>query len=171
MLFLEEFGFYIYYKLIDKKDSFSEYTPEQEISDKQIRNTVVKLFFKEIGSNNLKVENRTVDAKELISNPYLSLLNMLIEGPTDDTLEKTMPDGTIINSVKLIGDVLVIDLSESFISNHIGGAENESSTIYSIVNTLTELTEVNSIKFLIDGKEGCSFNDNCISFENNFVRK
>lgn len=52
-----------------------------------------------------------------------------------------------------------------------GGAEAESATIYSIVNTLTELKEVNCVKFLIDGNENCSFKDNCINFSENFVRK
>lgn len=73
--------------------------------------------------------------------------------------------------LNLFGDTIMLDLSENFINNHPGGAELESATIYSIVNTLTELTEVNSVKFLINGEENRGFNDNAITFNNPFVRK
>lgn len=99
---MQVLGFYIYKKLEGNKDTFSEYTPEQEISDEQFRNTVVKLYFKEINSNNLRVEPRNVDAKELIENPYLTLVNLLIQGPIDDILEKTIPDETIVNGIELV---------------------------------------------------------------------
>ena len=171
LLYLGAFGFYIFKKFEENKASFLEYTPEQEISDEQFRNTIVKLFFKEINSNNLRTEARSVDAKELISNPYLALMKLLIEGPSDDTLEKTVPEGTLVNNAILAGDTVVLDLSEAFVANHPGGTEAENATIYSIVNTLTELNEVNSVKILIDGKENLGFNDNGIIFDNAFVRK
>lgn len=163
-------GFYIFQKL-NNTSYFEEYTPEQEISDEQFRSTNVKLFFKEADSNNLKVESRNIDAKDLISNPYLTLVNLLIQGPTGAGLQATIPEGTTVNNANLSGDMLVLDLSESFINNHPGSAEAESATIYSIVNTLTELTEVNSVKFLINGQENCAFSDNMINFSNPFVRK
>ena len=64
----------------------------------------------------------------------------------------------------------LIDLSKEFIDNHEGGEEAENLTIYSIVNTLTELNEVASVKILINGREDQSFNDNKINFRNAFVR-
>lgn len=164
-------GFYIYQKLGENKETFSEYTPEEEISDSQFRSTVVKLFFKETNSNNLRIEVRNVDAKELINNPYLTLVNLLLEGPSDELLENAIPNGTTVNSATLKGDTVLLDLSESFIANHPGGAETESATIYSIVNTLTELTEVNAVKFLIDGKDDCAFLDNAIKLDEPFVRR
>ena len=45
----------------------------------------------------------------------------------------------------------------------------ESATIYSIVNTMTNLTEVNAVKILIDGEENKAFNDNKIKFDDPFV--
>ena len=64
----------------------------------------------------------------------------------------------------------MIDLSEEFIDNHPGGLEEEKNTIYSIVNTLTELTEVNGVKILIDNEENKSFNDNNIKFNEAFFK-
>ena len=40
-----------------------------------------------------------------------------------------------------------------------------------IVNTLTELTEINSVKILIDGQENMQFQDGKIGFSEAFVRK
>jgi len=38
------------------------------------------------------------------------------------------------------------------------------------VNSLTELTEVNSIKILINGEENAKFKDGEIDFSQNFIR-
>ena len=59
---------------------------------------------------------------------------------------------------------------KEFIENHSGGENKESTTIYSIVNTMTALTEVNGIKVLIDGKENESFKDEKINFKEVFLK-
>ena len=172
VILLVGMGFYILQKLKSNDEiAMSEYTPQEEISDEQFRSTIVKLYFKEATSNNLRVENKSVDAKELINNPYLTLINLLIQGPSDSNWQSAIPQGTQVLNISLSGDVLVVDFSNEFVEKHIGGAEAESATIYSIVNTLTELTEVNSVKFLINGEEGKAFKDNAISFSEPFVRK
>lgn len=165
-------GFYIFKKLNENKEhiAFNEYTPQEEISDDNFMKTFVKLYFKEISSNNLRAETRSIDVKDLITDPYTCLVNLLIEGPTDETLVKTIPESTILNNASINGDTLTLDFSNNFIENQVDNIELQNATIYSLVNTLTELTEVNSIKILIDGKENCSFNNNGISFNKPFVK-
>ena len=48
--------------------------------------------------------------------------------------------------------------------------EEEQKTIECLVNSLTELTEVNSIKILINGEENAKFKDGEIDFSQNFIR-
>lgn len=98
-------------------------------------------------------------------------MNLLIQGPKNDKLESTIPEGTKINKIELKGNVLWIDLSNEFIENHKTGAEAQSRTIYSIVNTMTGLNEVEAVKFVVDGKEDCSFKDNGINLKDAFVPK
>lgn len=43
--------------------------------------------------------------------------------------------------------------------------------MYSIVNTLTGLNEVEAVKILIDGDNEASFKDNLINFKNAFVKQ
>lgn len=165
---------FIIYNKIQKnkeKNEITEYTPAEEITEEQLRQTIVSLYFNSKDTNTLMPEGRTIDVKELTKEPYLTLVNLLIEGPKSEKMEKVIPEGTKVNKIELKNNTVYIDFSKEFIENHEVGAERESKTIYSIVNTLTGLNEVEAIKILIDGEEGKSFKDNCIKFNEAFVPK
>ena len=51
-----------------------------------------------------------------------------------------------------------------------GDVFQKCNMIYTIVNTLTELNEVQSVKFLIDGEEIPGFEEDSIKLTNEFVR-
>lgn len=163
-------GIFLFFNNKPKEEEIQEYQPQEEISEEQERQTMVSLYFVNKTTRTLEPEARLIDVKELINNPYTTLINLLIEGPKNENHEKTIPDGTTLLNSSLEGDVLKLDFSQEFINNHVGGMEEEQNTINSIVNTLTELTEVNSIKILINGEENKSFNDGEINFTQNFTR-
>ncbi len=152
-------------------EEITEYIPEEEISIEGLRQTIVSLYFNQKDTNMLIPEARSIDVKELVKNPYNVLVNLLIEGPKSEKLEKVIPDGTKVNKIEIKDEIIYLDLSKEFIENHKGGAEAESRTVYSIVNTLTQLNEVEAVKILIDGKEDAAFKDNLISFKNPFVKQ
>ncbi|MBR6034238.1 MAG: GerMN domain-containing protein [Clostridia bacterium] len=152
------------------EEEIIEYTPEEEISEEQTRKTLVTLYFLNKETNDLMPEARLVDAKILVNNPYESLVNLLLEGPKNDKLQSVIPAKTKLNKAYLEGNTAVVDLSTDFIKDINLGAEAESKIVYSIVNTLVELTEIDSVKILIDGKEGCAFYDKAINFKSAFVR-
>ena len=160
---------YFFFFSKNNEQQVNEIISEEEISEKQMRQTIVSLYFYNESSKSLVSEGRLIDAKELIQEPYKKLMELLIEGPQNTSLSKTIPDGTRVNKAELRGETLYLDLSKEFIENHQGGEEQESITIYSIVNTMTNLTEVNAIKILIDGKENQAFKDNKIKFDDPFV--
>ena len=163
-------GIMIYFYLTKEKAVSVEYQPEEEITNEQMRQTIVSLYYKNKDTKELMPEGRVIDSKELLENPYKKLVELLIEAPKNDKLESAIPEGTKVNNAKIEGDIVYLDLSKEFIENHAGGQEEESLTIYSIVNTLTELTEVNSVKILIDGKEDESFKDGKINFSEPFLK-
>lgn len=148
----------------------TEIIPEEEISEEQERETMVVLYFKNTENEELVKETRVIDVKKLTNNPYQILIEMLIEGPKNEKLQTTIPQGTKINNVYLKENIVYIDFSKEFIDNHKGGKEEEK-TINSIVNTLTELTEVKYVKILIDGKENMKFKDGNVNFSEKFERK
>ena len=151
-------------------NQITEYTPQQELSDEEIRKTIVSVYFKNIETNTLVPESVCIDVKELSDNPYMKLLNLLLSGPTNDKLENPLPEGTKINKAYLKENTVYVDFSNEFITNAPTGVEEESLIIYSIVNTLTELNEVSSVKILINNEENLSFSDNAMNFKEEFVR-
>ena len=161
-------GVYFIVKNKNTEKEITEYTPQEEISEEQMRQTMVSLYFK--NDNGLIPEARLIDVKELINNPYEKILNMLIQGPKNETLKKTIPEGTKINKIEKEGENLIIDFSSEFIEKHIGGELEEKLTIQSIVKTVTELTEINGIKIKINGEDNKEFKDGKMKFNKIFNR-
>lgn len=153
------------------KDIISEYTPQEEITEEQLRQTVITLYFLDANNYELAPEARQIDAKELIDNPYMVLINLLIEGPKNEKLLKLIPENTKINSVKIENDILYIDFSEEFVKEQNLGKKQEELILKSIVNTVTELTEINKVSFLINGEKGKGFPDGEVMFDKIFVRE
>lgn len=159
----------IYYFLIkDREVPITEYVPQEEISQEQMRTTIVNLFFEKDGE--LVNEARLIDVKDLINNPYGVVLQLLLDGPKSEEYKKIIADGTKINKVDKKGDILIIDFSNEFIENHEGGELKENLTIQSILKTMSEFNEINGIKIIIEGEENKGFKDNIISFKNIFIR-
>ena len=148
----------------------NEIQPQEEISDEQMRQTIVTLYYQNKETNELTAEGKIVDVKTLFTDPYTTLINLLMENPKNEKLKSTIPTDTKILKAELKGDIVYIDFSKEFIENHQGGLDEENATIYSIVNTLTELNEVSGVKILINGKENQSFKDNIINLKDPFTR-
>lgn len=51
-----------------------------------------------------------------------------------------------------------------------GDVNKKCKMIYTIVNTLTELNEVQTVKFLIDGQSISGFEEDSIKLTNEFLR-
>lgn len=143
-----------------------EYVPETEIEEVDLRKTMVTLYFQNAENKELQKESRLIDSKELLLDPYAKLLNMLIEGPESDFLAKTIPEGTKLLSVELVGQCLQINFSDELIDNAFTDENDKKNCVYSIVNTVTELTEVNSVKILINGEESKGYEDVGLDFSN-----
>ena len=149
----------------------TEITPLEEMTEEQERQTMISLYFINPESNSLVPEARRVDAKNLLENPYKVMVELLIEGPKNEKLVASIPEGTKVNNATLKNNCVELDLSREFIDNQIGDAKKVALSIYSIVNTLTELNEVNCVKILIDGEENIKFNNMDLSLEGEFIRK
>lgn len=147
-------GVFVYKNMSIQKiqdDEYQDYTPQEEISDEQMRQTKVMLYFENIDNGELESEVRLVDANVLINDPAKELMNLLIKGPQSTSLKKLIPDGTSVHDVSVKNFCAEINLSNEFLNY--GDEKNKLKIINSIVNTLTNLKEINSIKFLINGEQ------------------
>lgn len=132
-------------------EEYQDYTPQEEISEEQMRQTKVVLFFANSETGELEAETKIVDANLLINEPYKEIMNWLIKGPQSSNLKKLIPEGTAMHDIKIEKNCAIINLSNEFLNYET--EENKLKIINSIVNTLTNLKEINSVKFLINGEE------------------
>ncbi len=125
----------------------------QKINDK----VPLYLYFIDSDTNKLRKEIRYVpmdEAKKSAENLATCVVTELINGPSKETgLKSTIPQGTALkNQVKIDKRTAILDLSKEFVDNHPGGKDMEELTIYSVCNSLTEIKEIDKVKFLIEGK-------------------
>lgn len=142
----------------------NEYVPQEEISDEQSRETIVSLYFTDKETNMLKPEARLVNVKELIQSPYNVLIELLIQGPKNDKLKSVIPENTKLLNSSLDGECLTLDFSSELLNYNKENDKEKENLINSIVNTVTELNEVNKVKFLVNGQA-------CNDFEEFYIRK
>ena len=148
-----------YVKSQNEETIVEEYVPEEEITEEQLRQTIVSLYFLDSQTNELVPEARLLDIKDMIANPYEKLVNLLIEGPKNEKNKKLMPENTQLLQNYLEGDCIVLDFSAEFLNYDKESENGKENLINSIVNTLTELTEINEVKILINGQENPEFNE------------
>lgn len=127
------------------------YDPDAESDTKY-----VNLYFMDETASKLVPEVRkiTLTQKETTE---MTVVKELIKGPTGSRLLRTVPQETKILSVETKEGVCFVNLSQEFKTKHSGGTGEEALTIYSIVNSLTELPGVNRVQFLIDGQKEESY--------------
>lgn len=126
----------------------------------------VCLYFSDEQQTKLVKEIRYLDineAKKGANALASSIVKELLAGPKANGLKAVIPDGTSLRSpIKIEDRVAVVDLTKDFIDKHPGGKTMEELTVYSIVNTLTEMKEVERVKIIINGKETKNFKGNVL---------
>lgn len=124
----------------------NEIEPAEELLEERDYTTTIKLFFTAEISGIISYEERKIDSRKLIDNPYKYIVELLIQGPESPKLENDIPVGTKVNKIYLEKGTAFVDLSKEFLNSQ------GMNSIYSIVNTLSEFNEIDNVKFLIDGK-------------------
>ncbi len=127
---------------------------------------ILRLYFSNEYATELTVEERRVEV-----NPNQPLekyvLEQLIVGPMEEGNIPTVPTETKIRDVKTADGICYVDLSQDFVAKHSGGSTGEMLTVYSIVNSLCELDDVEKVQFLIEGEKQIEFKGH-IAFDKPF---
>ena len=96
---------------------------------------------------------RTIVKIEKTESVAKSAVEQLISGPTVSGSYRAIPAGTRLIGINIDGGVANVDLSKEFIDGHNGGSAEEMMSVYSIVNTLTEIPNIDAVIFLVEGKK------------------
>lgn len=125
------------------------------------------LYFPEKSTGRLKKETRTV---KIIDQQPLEqyIINELISGTQDDELISVLDKTTTLLSVDTYKDICFVNFKSDFAEKNSGSEEKEKMIIYSIVASLTELSHIRRVQFLLDGKKADKFGS--ISISNPFTR-
>ena len=142
-----------YAKEKNEEEKVEEYTPQEEISEDQLRQTIVSLYFPEKETKELTPEARLVDIKEIINKTYEKIVNLLIEGPKNDKNERVIPENTKLLKSYMEQDCLILDFSSEILNYNKEDEKAKDNIKNSLLKSLTQLTEVNSIKILVNEQE------------------
>ena len=90
------------------------------------------------------------------------IVDLMLAGPSNSSLVKTLPAGSKLNSLKIKGGVAYVDFNEAF-----GKGLSESNEAifiaYSITNTLTEFKNINRVAITCNGNKiessACNFSN------------
>ncbi len=85
------------------------------------------------------------------------ILDELFDGPENDRLTDAVLGDVEVLSVNTKDGICVVDLSEEFLKSNTGGSTKEMFAIYSVVNSLCELDNVDQVKINIEGKTDVQF--------------
>lgn len=146
------------------QENLLEYTPEEEISSEQMRETLITLYFIDKESNELKSEGYLIDATLLIKNPYRQIVQLLLDGPKSDALQTAFPENTQIIDATIENNCVTLNFSNEL--NTCTDDTQKYNIINCILNSLTQLNEVNSIRFLINNEPSLVFNEEYASINN-----
>lgn len=115
--------------------------------------------------------------RNVVYNSNISMERLVVEqvlkGPNSDVVFPTLNPASKILSVTTRDGVCYVNLDQAFLTEPYGVTSQVA--IYSLVNSLTELSSVSAVQITIEGKTGKAFMDSSLSsaFERNLsvVRK
>lgn len=116
------------------------------------KNIRMDFYFATLGQEQLLgAEERTIAAGSP-QTAAISAVNELLKGPYSTFYFAVIPPGTTLLDVQMHENFIRVNLSQEFLSNSLDSRILDGLIIYSIVNTLTQIPQVDGVMFLIEGK-------------------
>lgn len=121
----------------------------QKNISKSTQKKEIKLYYNSMGKYKLDWINRSVEYNDE-KMKYEVVLNELINGPYSSYSERSINEQTKVNSIEKKHKNLKIDLSKEFLKTN--NDCYKDIAVMSIVNTMSQFKEIESIDITIDGK-------------------
>ena len=134
-------------------DSFVE-NPGKQINS--IQEATLTLYFSNEKGNGLVKETREVHYSSNISMEKL-IIDQLLKGPQTKGLKSAIPLGTKLVSVSVVDGICYVNLDSNFKNQDYSIKEN--IVIYSIVNSLSEMSNISSVQISVNGDTSGVYRD------------
>ncbi|MCC8029810.1 MAG: GerMN domain-containing protein [Lachnospiraceae bacterium] len=128
-------------------DSFLD-NPGEELND--IQTADLTLYFSSLDGTSLVCETQHVYYYSSNISMEKLVMEQLLEGPVSENAQAAVPDGTGLISVSVLDGICVVNLDENFMVQNYD--IQESVVIYSIVNSLSELSTVDTVQIAVNGE-------------------
>ena len=130
--------------------------PGEQINS--IQNTTLTLYFSNLDGDGLVKEVREdVYYSSNISMEKL-IMEQLLDGPKTKDAKSAIPEGTKLVSVSVVDGVCYVSLDEAFKNQDY--KVNEAIVIYSIVDSLSELSTISKVQISVNGDTSGVYRDN-----------
>ena len=126
--------------------------PEKAAPDKKAaKNIKMTVYFPDENGQKLIAAERTLDIST--DDKYTAAIKALLQGPKKGEGIAIIPAGTKLLGVTVNKDGLAeVNFDNTFVKKFSGGSTGEIMLVGSITDTLTNLSEVKTVRFLVDGK-------------------
>ncbi len=121
-----------------------------------VEKETVTIYFPDKNGEMLVAEKREIEVQASLSVERL-IISELAKGPQNKDLVQVLPSELKVISTETKDGVCFVNLSADFIDKISAGSSSTTMALYSIVNSLTELEEIDSVQILVDGKTGAEF--------------
>ncbi|MCD8231914.1 MAG: GerMN domain-containing protein [Clostridiales bacterium] len=128
-------------------DSFVD-NPGEELNDIQVAD--LTLYFASLDGTSLVSETQHVHYYSSNISAEKLVMEQLLKGPVSDNAQSAIPDNTGLIGVSVLDGACMVNLDENFLSQNYD--IQEEVVIYSIVNSLSELSTVDTVQIAVNGE-------------------
>ncbi len=111
----------------------------------------VELYYPDATATKLVSVKKKLDITK--EDKYNAAVHALMQDPKEKNVTGIFPKTAKLRSVRLQGDIAVVDFDSNIRKGFSGGSTGERFLVGSVVNTLTNFPEIKKVRFLLDGKE------------------
>lgn len=126
---------------------------DAEISAETTEYAILQLYFTNSTADAFMIEDRVVEVNANQAREK-TILEQLIAGPLESGYYPTISPDVKIQEVTTTDDgICYVNLSQDFLTKPAADSVSETMVVYSIVNSLCELDNVDKVQFLVDGEK------------------
>ncbi len=111
----------------------------------------IKVYYPDEQGMKLIAVKRTIKTDG--ADKYTAAMKSLLQGTKEKGQIVVIPKQTKLKGVKVKGEVAYVDFSQDLVKHFTGGSTGEEMLVGSVVDTLTEFSEIKKVQILVEGKE------------------
>lgn len=119
------------------------------------KNTLLLYFASQDGDELVEVERTVLNDSSMAMEKLV--MKLLIEGPQNDETRAVMPDTVSVLDISIRSGTCYVNLDSTFLTDTMD--LSPEIIIYSIVNSLSELNDVNQVQIMVNGSSEIKFMD------------